>query len=293
MFIYFREKNYMIPTLLYTDNDKKLARNIAKIAVRALYFEVKAYPKPGLVSFIDSGSHDDMNGETFYRSLFSLRHYFYHIIMQGLSNQSFDQLKETALQAEEKMLMATHGINTHRGAVFSLGIFCVSTAKLIKTKAIFSPMDLHHQIMNDWEKVLENHSTAIQSNGNIVSRKHMIIGAKEMAIQGYPIIFQLFPSFHTLFETTQCINTSCLYAYLSLLTQIDDTNILHRKGMTGLKEARQKAQEILLISCLKTRQKKAMALHYSFSSERISPGGVGDLIGVLLFLSQLYNDKIQ
>jgi triphosphoribosyl-dephospho-CoA synthase len=61
------------------DNPKRIARFYAKIAVRALFDEVSLYPKPGLVSFVDSGAHKDMDGQLFLRSLFGLRHYFFNI----------------------------------------------------------------------------------------------------------------------------------------------------------------------------------------------------------------------
>lgn len=47
-------------------NPYKIARYFAKKAVQALYDEVALYPKPGLVSFIDSGAHQDMNGALFF-----------------------------------------------------------------------------------------------------------------------------------------------------------------------------------------------------------------------------------
>lgn len=56
----------------YANDEKKLARILARTAMRALYFEVKAFPKPGLVSFVDSGAHSDMNGSDFMRSLINI-----------------------------------------------------------------------------------------------------------------------------------------------------------------------------------------------------------------------------
>ncbi len=299
---------------------KRIARKMAKMAVRALYFEVKAYPKPGLVSFVDSGAHNDMNGETFYRSLFALRHYFYEITLQGLAadnaeniddkTNNFDQLKKIALKAEAKMLRATKGINTHRGAIFALGIVCVSTARLLLINQPFSPEELHQKIMSDWQKILNKHQPETNSHGSIISKKlfckniindnnndhghnQKIITAKEMAIQGYPIVFELLPDFIDLFHTHNSLSIPSLNAYLHLLCHIDDTNILYRKGPEGLKKAKQKAQKILLTSCKETQKQEAVLLHQLFSSERISPGGVGDLIGVLIFLSQLFSEKIQ
>ncbi len=282
--------------LPYAHDDKKLARELARIAVRALYFEVKSYPKPGLVSFIDSGAHEDMSGETFCRSLFSLRHYFYHLVIQGLSDTHFFPLKKIALQAEEKMLLATKGINTHRGALFALGLFCVSSARLLKKAMIFSPEVLQQQIKNDWQIYLKNHQGNIKSNGNHVLKvfaEKRIISAKEMAILGYPIVFERLSTFIQFFEEHQCLHHSCLFVYLHLLINIDDTNILYRKGWEVLQQSREKAQAILWVSCFNERQKQAIQLHKEFSEQGISPGGVGDLISVFIFLGQLFSEKMR
>ncbi|WP_454781969.1 triphosphoribosyl-dephospho-CoA synthase [Legionella sp. WA2022007384] len=268
-------------------------RTLAKMAVRALYFEVKAYPKPGLVSFVDAGAHHDMNGETFYRSLFTLRHYFYQITKKGLINDSFDELKQVAIAAEQRMLEKTGGINTHRGAIFALGIICISVMRLAQEKKQFTPLDVHQQILKDWPKYLADHVGNPESHGALVRQKYKVIDAKQIAIQGYELIFQLLPTFISLFIETQSLDIVCLFAYSELLLHTDDTNILHRKGKLGLDYAKNKAAELLTIQCVQTRQKKALELHQLFSEIGISPGGVADLISVLLFLGQLFCDQLR
>lgn len=277
--------------LTYTDSNNKIAYRMAKIAVRALYFEIKAFPKPGLVSFIDSGAHQDMNGETFYRSLFTLRHYFYLITYQGLTNKTFAELRQTAVDAELQMLHKTNGVNTHRGAIFALGILCVSAARISKKLNQFSHTDLYHQLLKDWNIILQQHKTQ-NSHGALVRQKYKVVDARQMAINGYELLFEMLTSFTAFFEETKSLDRSCLFAYLLLLTKIDDTNVLFRKGRDGLNFAKMKAQEILSIDCLEMRHQKAMKTHQLFSQEGISPGGVADLISVLLFIGQLFCEPL-
>lgn len=279
-------------TPIYWDSEDRIARGITRIAIRALYFEVKAYPKPGLVSFIDSGAHRDMNGETFYRSLFTLRHYFYDIAVQGLAHRSYDDLRRIGVEAERRMLHKTAGINTHRGAIFALGVLAVSVSRLIKEKRHFAPHDLYQQLIKDWRVILQHHQTEQSSHGAIVRQNHQVVDAKQMARDGYAVVFHLLTSFLALYQQTLCLDKSCLFAYLQLLSAVDDTNVLYRKGTAGLLFARQKAQEILAIECLDTRQQQAMELHMLFSREGISPGGVADLISVLLFIGQLFCEPL-
>lgn len=281
----------VIPCSVLTDDN--IANYLAKIAVRALYFEVKAYPKPGLVSFIDSGAHQDMNGETFYRSIFTLRHYFYQISRQGMMNHSFEALKNTAICAERRMLEKTKGINTHRGAIFALGLFCVSVARLTKAEAHFTPAILHRQLLKDWHIILAEHSTNPSSHGAFVRKEHQVIDARQMAMRGYDLVFQLLPDFISLFTETKSIDAVCLYAYLELIMKVDDTNVLYRKGKSGLDYAKTQAAEMLAINCCKARQLQALEIHHLFSKEGISPGGVADLIGVLLFIGQLFCEQLR
>ena len=93
---------------------------VARHAVRSLYQELVLYPKPGLVSLVDTGSHTDMDASTFVRSLFSLRRYFLEIALAGSQGADFAVLRGLGIEAERRMLLATGGINTHRGAIFSL-----------------------------------------------------------------------------------------------------------------------------------------------------------------------------
>ena len=81
----------------------------------ALHDELALAPKPGLVSFADSGSHDDMDAHTFMRSLFALRGYFVRIAELGTRHAPFEALERCGMDAESRMLAATGGVNTHRG----------------------------------------------------------------------------------------------------------------------------------------------------------------------------------
>lgn len=279
--------------LSYAHKPSRLAHELARLAVRALYWEVKIYPKPGLVSFVDSGAHQDMNGETFLRSLFSLRHYFIRLIQMDRENLPFEQLKSWAIQSEQRMLKATRGVNTHRGAIFSLGLLCVSAARFIQSHQLFSPDEFHQQLCADWQHVLAAHRPQSESHGQQVIAEYNVQGATEMARQGYAILFDVLNHFLNLYRDTKCLNQSGLFAYAYFLSQIDDTNILYRKGTDGLLFAKQKANKLLHIKCASMRHEYGLQLHQEFSQAGLSPGGVGDLIASLIFVSQLFSEELR
>ncbi|WP_284211936.1 triphosphoribosyl-dephospho-CoA synthase, partial [Methylobacterium brachythecii] len=95
---------------------------IARCAVEALRLELDTYPKPGLVSLVDSGSHDDMDAATFKASAAALEPYFCELAEAGARGLGMDGLRRIGLAAEAAMLAATGGVNTHRGAIFGLGL---------------------------------------------------------------------------------------------------------------------------------------------------------------------------
>ncbi|ARG98129.1 triphosphoribosyl-dephospho-CoA synthase [Legionella micdadei] len=264
-----------------------IAKFLAKVAVRALYFEAKAYPKPGLVSFIDSGAHQDLNGEILFRSLFTLRHYFYQIANQGLERKSLEILAHTAFNAEQRVLEKTKGITTHGDVIFSLGFICISAARLTQENLSFTPANLHHQLLNDRQSVLDDLNTSA-----FARKAFEDIDAKQVTINEYEMIFQLLPALIALYKETKSIDAICLFAYLELLIRIDDSNVLFHKGKVAMDYARKIASEILAIDCIETRFVQAQEAHYSFSQKGISPREIANLIVILLFLGQLFCEQL-
>eukprot|EP01136_Pigoraptor_vietnamica_P019319 Opistho-1_new@66774 len=130
------------------------AQRIGRAATVALYEELALYPKPGLVSFVDCGSHADMDGGTFLRSLFALRRYFPQAAALGAAGAGFDALERLGIDAERRMLLATGGINTHRGAVFTLGLLCASAGAVLARGAPCTPAALRAALRRGWGEAL-------------------------------------------------------------------------------------------------------------------------------------------
>ena len=135
--------------------------HIARLAVRSLYAELALYPKPGLVSLVDNGSHADMSAATFLRSMFALRRYFLHITRAGMANAPFDELKRLGIAAEERMLRATGGINTHRGAIFCLGMLCAAIGRCRAAGVPLAPAAIRTTLRAHWGRALNAHGADI------------------------------------------------------------------------------------------------------------------------------------
>src|ERR1700735_5786423 len=105
---------------------RSVADHVADLAKAALLAELETWPKPGLVSHVDSGSHTDMDASTLRASATAITPFYYQLTVAGAAESGMNRLREIGLQAERAMLAATGGVNTHRGAIFSLGLLCAA-----------------------------------------------------------------------------------------------------------------------------------------------------------------------
>ena len=103
---------------------------IAHLATRALHAELDTTPKPGLVDKDNSGAHRDMDYALMQLSINTLHPYFVRLALLGFADTlpSHTVIRDTGIEAEKAMLEATNGVNTHKGALFSMGLAVVAAA---------------------------------------------------------------------------------------------------------------------------------------------------------------------
>ena len=165
------------------------AQTLGLAAVRALYAEVALEPKPGLVSFRDCGSHADMDAETFVRSLFALRGYFPRMAQAGRDGHPFGVLENLGKNAEARMLAATHGINTHRGAILAWVCFAPAPGSC-RHKAWHSRRNIcvpscYRPGAKPWRTVRAARQAAPDSNGQQAAQRFKLRSAGEEAAQHF------------------------------------------------------------------------------------------------------------
>ena len=105
----------------------QLAR-IGDLAAASVLLEAEPWPKPGLVSHVDCGSHSDMDARTFRASALALHPFF--VALASAGGTGMDELRAIGLLAEQAMIAATGGVNTHRGAIFGLGLLCAADLQM-------------------------------------------------------------------------------------------------------------------------------------------------------------------
>jgi triphosphoribosyl-dephospho-CoA synthase len=264
---------------------------VARHAVRSLYQELALYPKPGLVSLVDTGSHDDMDATTFVRSLFSLRRYFLDIALAGAGGDDFAVLRGLGIEAERRMLAATGGINTHRGAIFSLGMLCAAAGRASRSEAGgWRPDLLRAALVDCWGEALAGHRGSAASNGATVRARHAAPGAREQAAAGFPAIFALaLPTLRRTLAAGRGLRCARIDTLFTLMAELSDTNVYHRGGAEGARIVRDASLGFLARggTAAADWEDEAVEAHRLFVAHRLSPGGAADLLAATCFVHAL------
>jgi len=284
-----------MPKSSHTAETTQTAQRLARAAVRALYAELVLEPKPGLVSLRDTGSHSDMDASHFVRSLFALRHYFAYMVRAGADGAPFARLQTLGQQAEARMLAATGGINTHRGAIFCLGLLCASAGWRSAHALPLHPQGLRDSLLQQWGAALQARAARARqlparSHGQRAARAHGLRSAGDEAALGFPVLFgTTLPALLRAQAQAWPDRSARAQALFATMAVLDDTNLVHRGGMPGLLDAQQAAQRFLQAggAGVPDWRARARAVHHDFVARRLSPGGSADLLGAACWIAQV------
>ena len=265
---------------------------LSRLATRSLLAELVLYPKPGLVSLRDTGSHTDMDASTFVRSLFSLRGYFADIATAGGAAAPFQVLRELGVRAEAAMLAATGGVNTHRGAIFVLGLLCAAAGRARARGEAPTDVVLRHALHDAWGDALASFAAPAgrRSHGALAATRYGATGARGEARRAFPAVFDVaLPALREARARGCDARHARLSAFFALLARVDDTNILHRGGAAGLAFVRDCANAFRAGGDVHGAGAiaRAEAIHRAFVARRLSPGGCADLLAAALFVHEL------
>jgi triphosphoribosyl-dephospho-CoA synthase len=263
---------------------------VAALAAAALRDELATWPKPGLVSHIDAGSHGDMTARTFLASVEAIEPFFAELAFAGAAGSGMAELRAIGLEAEAAMLVATRGVNTHRGALFALGLLCAAGGAGARGAAGFC-----ETVQRRWGQEIARGPIALHSHWTAALLAYGAGGARAQAAAGFPdarrIGIPALRSGRTLAERDP--EAARVQTFFALLARVEDTNLLYRGGMRGLVYARTCALEFLDAGGVEQPhwRRAAGEIHRAFIARRLSPGGCADLLAVTLFLDALRTDQ--
>ena len=251
---------------------------LAQLAENALREELDTTPKPGLVDKNDSGAHRDMDYETMSRGISALRPYFTELAVTAGAGLDAESVRKIGVEAEKAMLEATGGVNTHKGALFCIGLTVSAAASLIASGEALNEENLQQNIKSIAERIPQ----ATDTHGAIVKRSYRVGGALDCALNGYSSLFNDWLPFYRSLKGDAFRNHRTL---LRIMSTLDDTNILHRTCPQTLERVKRLSAEL----CNNFSVSDLKKLNLDFIRENISPGGSADMLSLTILINNIIN----
>ena len=278
-------------TILRTAQERWKCETVGELACRALLYEACTTPKPGLVDCRNNGSHKDMDLFSFLSSAAALQPYFMECVQIGLekSNEppqnTFAALRWPGKLAELRMLDVTGGVNTHKGAIFTMGVLCGALGRL-EHQSWKEPARILRECAAMTQGVTEElrPDTQTRTAGERAYREYGSLGIRGQIEAGLPaVLLHGLPALKQALRDGSPLEEAGCMALLALIAQIEDTNLLKRGGKDGQQWAARQA-ETLLKQGLHPTKATLETLDQAFIERNLSPGGAADLLAVCYFL---------
>lgn len=271
---------------------------IGHLASMALQAELDTTPKPGLVDRNDNGAHRDMDHALMQRSIQALHPYFVRLAQLGFTDKQpcHDEIVNIGIEAEREMFKATGGVNTHKGALFSIGLAAVALAGEAFCR-ITQAEGCGTMAYNDVNsKQIQSLSNSIASlarlfpdtngtHGSKAKANNILKGALDNAREGYTQLFKAWLPFY-IDRIAEGDNYALHKTLLRIMCDLDDTNIVYRTSMETMQEVKTEARQMLDASRNIVNFEAALqAMNTDYIHRNISPGGSADMLSLVVFLS--------
>ena len=271
---------------------------IGHLASMALQAELDTTPKPGLVDRNDNGAHRDMDHTLMQRSIQALHPYFVRLAQLGFTDKQpcHDEIVNIGIEAEREMFKVTCGVNTHKGALFSIGLAAVALAGKAFCR-ITQAEGCGTMAYNDVNsKQIQSLSNSIASlarlfpdtngtHGSKAKANNILKGALDNAREGYTQLFKAWLPFY-IDRIAEGDNYALHKTLLRIMCDLDDTNIVYRTSMETMQEVKTEARQMLDTSRNIVNFEAALqAMNTDYIHRNISPGGSADMLSLVVFLS--------
>ena len=271
---------------------------IGHLASMALQAELDTTPKPGLVDRNDNGAHCDMDHTLMQRSIQALHPYFVRLAQLGFNGKQpcHDEIVNIGIEAEREMFKATGGVNTHKGALFSIGLAAVALAgeSFCRITQAEGCGTMAYNDVNS--KQIQSLSNSIASlarlfpdtngtHGSKAKANNILKGALDNAREGYTQLFKAWLPFY-IDRIAEGDNYALHKTLLRIMCDLDDTNIVYRTSMETMQEVKTEARQMLDASRNIVNFEAALqAMNTDYIHRNISPGGSADMLSLVVFLS--------
>ncbi|MBR5117415.1 MAG: [Muribaculaceae bacterium] len=248
------------------------------LAINAIKQELDLTPKPGLVDTLDNGAHSDMDYDIMLKSINALRPFFSRLAVMSFNtpHPETSVLQQMGIDAENDMLQATGDVNTHRGALFSMGLAVVAACQMLTNG-------------NNWSEtvaaIANQMPGGINSHGASVKLEHKVAGALELAQNGYKELVEGWLKYYIDNLADEYVKHKTL---LLIMSELDDTNVIHRVGYEMAQQVKHDAAHLLENFTIEGLEQ----MNQRFIDANISPGGAADMLSLTIFLSSFIKLQI-
>ena len=270
---------------------KARAKRLGALVESALIDEVTLSPKPGLVDVRGNGAHHDLDWTLMVHSAQALRPAFEAMALAGAQIDSLLALRERigrlGREGEAAMLDATGGINTHRGAIWALGLLVTAAAQAphaLDAAAVANRAARLANIPDRFAPVSTGHK------GERACNDYGVGGAKGQACAGFPHVIKIaLPALRQARAAGIREDHARVDALLAVMATLDDTCVLARGGANALRVVQTGAATVRAEGGLATQQGRRAfrLLEHDMLALHVSPGGAADLLAATLFLDRL------
>ncbi|ETF05020.1 triphosphoribosyl-dephospho-CoA synthase [Pseudomonas moraviensis] len=268
-----------------------LADRLADLAVDALIDEADLSPKPALVDRRGNGAHTDLHLGLMHASALALWPAFKEMAEAALELGEVgvplrEAIGRIGREGEQAMLVTTNGVNTHRGAIWALGLLVTAAALQPKSIALCAA---RLALLDD------RYAPTPLSHGAQVAQRYGARGAREEAQLGFPSVLQRgLPQLHKSRANGHGEQNARLDALLAIMTELADTCVLYRAGEPGLQAMQAGAQAVLDAggSASLSGRRRLHELDQQLIALNASPGGAADLLAATLLLDRIERDGI-
>lgn len=271
---------------------------IAHLATRALHAELDTTPKPGLVDKDNSGAHRDMDHALMSRSIRAIHPYFVRLALLGFAADmpNHDDIVKTGIEAERAMFEATNGVNTYKGALFSMGLAVVAAAGKAWQGSSITPQTLSAAISKLAFAFPDTKGThGSKAKQTAASETATFKGALDNAREGYPMLFNDWLPFYANLSKNGEPHALHL-TLLRIMCDLDDTNIVYRTSLAMMKQVKEESRSVLSRWSEATHGTPQADggtnldtilgdMNRSFVQRNISPGGSADMLSLVVFIN--------
>jgi triphosphoribosyl-dephospho-CoA synthase len=186
-------------------------------------------------------------------------------------------------------MAATGGVNTHRGAIWALGLLVTAAAQGEASPGAIAARAGALARLDD-----PGAPACTGNKGEAARRAYSVGGARGQAEADFPHVVEVaLPMLHAARRRGDGESAARLNALLAIVAELDDTCLLARGGPPALAAAQSGARAVLEAGGAATHAGRAALreLEGDMLARGTSPGGAADLLAAALLLDAIGNQQ--